>query len=340
MYPTFGAEFVLYGYSCCKSPGLERKKMKRNFIIVGAILGLFFMGHTGIIQAAPITWNSQWARVTATTQYGDGSANLQDGTVTIDGYGYESVGNSTSSIPDGTTNQISSSISNPGTVALPYAPWHHPAGSMSASASSQITGTADGFILETNAVAHNALSYGEVDSDPSRARASAGVTFEGEFTADNDLIIIDLSLAYSLFARSMEPDINPDERWPNAEHNYSIAISLYKSISECEGEECEEEGTILLDEEYFREIYLNAIDEVAEDNIWTWSETFDVESGESYSFYVSLSELAMVYNQGDAGTTSAELTVNVSSVPIPGGIWLLGSGILGLAGFRKRFSGA
>ena len=37
------------------------------------------------------------------------------------------------------------------------------------------------------------------------------------------------------------------------------------------------------------------------------------------------------------GGTITSATIDISAVPIPGEVWLLGSGLIGLVGIRRRF---
>jgi hypothetical protein len=43
---------------------------------------------------------------------------------------------------------------------------------------------------------------------------------------------------------------------------------------------------------------------------------------------------------GDKFTTSYTLSLTTATVPVPGALWLLGSGLIGLVGFRKRLKTA
>jgi hypothetical protein len=50
-------------------------------------------------------------------------------------------------------------------------------------------------------------------------------------------------------------------------------------------------------------------------------------------------ELVRTPGQAYGNTTGVSLSINVPPVPLPPGVWLLGSGLLRLAGFRRRFKG-
>jgi hypothetical protein len=49
-------------------------------------------------------------------------------------------------------------------------------------------------------------------------------------------------------------------------------------------------------------------------------------------------QLSIMVNAGGAGGPAVNLTnINASPVPIPAAAWLLGSGLIGLVGLRRRF---
>lgn len=53
------------------------------------------------------------------------------------------------------------------------------------------------------------------------------------------------------------------------------------------------------------------------------------------SFPFALGIVAVINHQG-AGTTSFDASLSTSPVPIPGAAWLLGAGLIGLVGIRRR----
>lgn len=63
--------------------------------------------------------------------------------------------------------------------------------------------------------------------------------------------------------------------------------------------------------------------------------------GDTFSYLVFLNDDDAVFSAGGDGSSFSVFSdVSVSPTPIPGAIWLLGSGMLGLAGVRRRFSRA
>jgi hypothetical protein len=70
--------------------------------------------------------------------------------------------------------------------------------------------------------------------------------------------------------------------------------------------------------------------------------TFTTGGGDDTGFFYGFEEPANIisyFTLTDNYVGIVNLTTETSPVPLPGAIWLLGSGLLGLAGLRKRFRG-
>jgi hypothetical protein len=64
-----------------------------------------------------------------------------------------------------------------------------------------------------------------------------------------------------------------------------------------------------------------------------WYLLGDFSQGFTLTGDIVLNEVTGTFSNGEA----SKVQVNVGYVPIPGGVWLLGSGLLGLVGLRSRF---
>jgi hypothetical protein len=70
--------------------------------------------------------------------------------------------------------------------------------------------------------------------------------------------------------------------------------------------------------------------------------TFTTGGGDDTGFFYGFEESANIisyFTLTDNYVGIVNLTTKTSPVPLPGAIWLLGSGLLGLAGLRKQFRG-
>ncbi len=74
------------------------------------------------------------------------------------------------------------------------------------------------------------------------------------------------------------------------------------------------------------------------DGTWPyWSGTEKTTGSTAWSFNMRWGSQD-VYNEGFIALGLALRSGNVSAVPIPGALWLLGSGLLGLLGIKRRQS--
>lgn len=70
----------------------------------------------------------------------------------------------------------------------------------------------------------------------------------------------------------------------------------------------------------------------------------DINSGEIATFTKTIpyldSNYALAFGVGrDGGAAYLEATIDATPVPIPGALWLMSSGLVGLIGLRRKFSG-
>jgi hypothetical protein len=71
---------------------------------------------------------------------------------------------------------------------------------------------------------------------------------------------------------------------------------------------------------------------INESNTKSFNLTRTVSAGDTIEFIVGPDSNGSNY----AGNTPLSVTIGLSSVPLPGAVWLLGSGLLGLAGLRRK----
>lgn len=115
--------------------------------------------------------------------------------------------------------------------------------------------------------------------------------------------------------------------------------------------------TISVDYQLGQEMQTNVLGDYAAGDAWTWLGLYNIDYDNNDYYLVALNNeiadgdsfsdsatgtlsVSLFFNEGDDGwfDVGAENYANTSSVPLPGSIVLMASGLFGLAGFRKRKS--